>query len=347
MRNLVPTQSVCSVLLLALILLPACSKPEPPPPDITSAKYWKGVIQDGETHSIQPPSDFPLRKNPDPRAIPAFIELCNDESGFVRWVAIRSLRLFGKKGGAAVPTLLPILKDRKWQIQTNAAVTLGIVASPDDRKVIDALQDLLKDGNPSVQCGAAEGLISLKRQDLVIPTLISIVDFGEKTGAGSAECKAVQLLARIGPEARKAVPLLTRIVATKPTKRFPAGPWEIYAVEALTSIDGGSKSTEAALKLHLNDKNAEMRFCTCQALWKNFQNSKDTVSVLGALLMNQRGSNFKFSVLTARAEEILQLFSEMKSKAKPVLPLLKRIRAETKDPALKNQIEKVVKSIAN
>lgn len=143
-----------------------------------------------------------LSQSKDERAVPVLIEALHRKHDEVRWNAMQSLELIGKP---AVPGLIDILRDDKWEGRQAAAVVLGRIG---DAAAVDDLLDMLRDKNTNVRGEVIRALEQIG-DSRAVPHLIGQLlntetpTVGYSVGTGSRICDlAAEALERIGtPEA--------------------------------------------------------------------------------------------------------------------------------------------------
>jgi HEAT repeat protein len=110
-------------------------------------------------------------------------------------------------GPKAVPPLIETLSSPNTAARTNAALALGTIGQP-AHAASASLQKLLTDKEESVRLRAAQALWDIDHETkLTLPVLIGLLTHETHWANRNA---AMNLLARIGPQAREAVPALTQ-----------------------------------------------------------------------------------------------------------------------------------------
>lgn len=105
--------------------------------------------------------------------LPILVELLKDPSGSIRAESIYHIGLFGKRAEAVLPKVLLALKDPVATVRVIAAKSVCKVGTP-DKRVIDALSEMLFDENLSCQSEAALALGQLGSQSE--PAVSAILD---------------------------------------------------------------------------------------------------------------------------------------------------------------------------
>jgi len=132
-----------------------------------------------------------------------------------RAAAARALRSFGEHARAAVPELVEALKDRSWQVRLAAIEALEQVDVA-ERRSAHAVGALLTDSERIVRRAAGQALLKMGHE-AVIPGCVKALGHKRVT----ARTSAAEVLAKIGPKAKPALPTL--IAATDVWKLPPPG----------------------------------------------------------------------------------------------------------------------------
>ena len=110
-------------------------------------------------------------------------------------------------GSHSVPALVSRLEGSdKWWIQLEAVFLLGLIG-PDAEKALPALDKFASEKHHPLPAQNATAAIAAIRGDLT--TLIATID----RGGGGADDFAIELLGRMGPKARAALPALKKHIA--------------------------------------------------------------------------------------------------------------------------------------
>jgi HEAT repeat protein len=128
----------------------------------------------------------------------------------VRRSAAKDLAEWGPQARAAVPALTKMLSDRDLFVRRFSAEALGAIG-PDAKSAATALSMALSDNRKEVQLAAAEALGKIGPAG--IKALTNAVKDTAKDG--EVRRKAAQGLAKIGLEARGAVPALAGVLKAK------------------------------------------------------------------------------------------------------------------------------------
>jgi HEAT repeat protein len=143
-----------------------------------------------------------------PSVVPQLLLLMRDDDNGVQIEAVRSLHKIGEGAGAATGPLITTLQEGAGdRLRGEAARALARVA-PSSVVTTAALRAALDDRSSHVCVCAAEALWNISRKaDEIVPTLAKrLTDL-------RARDQAVQVLYRIGPAARAAVPALLAAAA--------------------------------------------------------------------------------------------------------------------------------------
>lgn len=133
-----------------------------------------------------------------------------DKDSDVRRAAAKGLGELGVEAKPAVADLIKATADKDLFVRRFAAEALGNVG-PDAKDAVKSLTQLLGDEKTEVQHAAVEALGKLGPASIAALTA-AVKDTNRDS---TVRKKAAQGLARIGPEARKAVPALTDVLTGK------------------------------------------------------------------------------------------------------------------------------------
>jgi HEAT repeat protein/beta-lactamase regulating signal transducer with metallopeptidase domain len=163
-------------------------------------------------------------------AIPAILEsMKNADAGF-KGIAVQVVsRLSGDK--EAVPALIKLLKDPQRRLL--AVQMLGRMG-PAAKPAVPAIVETMKNADPAFKSAALQALSQLGGNDNTVPELIELLkDPGQRL-------QAVQILGRMGPAAKSAVPAVIqamkdgtsgfRLIALQMLPRMGADPKEMEGV---------------------------------------------------------------------------------------------------------------------
>jgi len=99
-------------------------------------------------------------------AIPRLVPLLKDENPEVRFTTAVAIGVIERRADL----ILPLLTDKDPDVRGWVAIFLGRISQPREA-VVSALQEVLKDVNEEVRVRAAETLKDLERADLLLPLL--------------------------------------------------------------------------------------------------------------------------------------------------------------------------------
>ena len=97
-------------------------------------------------------------------ALPELEKAVQDGDRFVRTLALHTIGSFGPAAGKATPALLEGARDQVSEVRLAAIEALGRVAAKDNQKVLDALKDLTRDGQPVIRDAAAAALEKIQER---------------------------------------------------------------------------------------------------------------------------------------------------------------------------------------
>jgi len=165
-----------------------------------------------------------------------------DEDQEVRMVAASVLYLCGPSAEVALPQLLEVLQGTNWPLKSIAALTLGNVGT-NAAIAVPALKQLMNTTLGGTRTVAAQALWRITRQaPLVLPALVEALEFTPPNSVEtSADPSAALTLAEIGPEAKAAVPALSRLLQAKDQRT------RIAAAAALVRISPDTAGVAEAL----------------------------------------------------------------------------------------------------
>jgi HEAT repeat protein len=175
---------------------------------------------------------------------------------------LSALRAIGPGASRASALLVGLLSERSrlyqgqdpfWAhyLRAYILVTLADIGVPNEARPY--ILDLLSNSDKTTAHGYAaaaralrpdmtECLSSLQRAlKSDFPDFpMSFDDFGRALGHEDSSCRleALRALARMGPRAKEALPLVTRMASEKPDRGSPVPPWEEEARKAMQSIQG-------------------------------------------------------------------------------------------------------------
>lgn len=167
----------------------------------------------------------------------------------IRRAAARELGDLGTEAKEAVPELTKVLRDKDAFVRRFAADALGKIG-PEAKSAVPALASLTNDERNEVAEAAVDALGKIG--GAAVSALTSTLKDPNK--ASSVRRKAAVALAKVGPEARGAVPALSAVVSgkVKMAKKAKGGNDDDIRIEAATALGVVAKSSDteaiAALK---------------------------------------------------------------------------------------------------
>jgi HEAT repeat protein len=233
------------------------------------------ALQEGEDAHIRSPAAYSLgRIGPAAKAaVPALTKALRDTDGHVRINAADALRRIDNSS-AGVPALIEVCKDPSPSNRCTAAMVLADFG-PAAKDAVPALLELFKDSDPYIPSYAAFALWQIARHERAIPALI--------------EHGASEFLGQIGPEAKAAVPALTKAALSKeatsswgPSASFRAA----RAIEALGNIGAEAKSAIPIIRPFLKTDDVR-KVAAALALWR-LERSPDAVPALIEAVQSQK-----------------------------------------------------------
>jgi len=136
-------------------------------------------------------------------ALPAMIPLLKDGAADVRFFTAMAL---GKMGAAAVPGVTGLLHDTNTVVRAAAAQALGRIG-PKASRSLPELKPLIQDKNAAVRTEAVQALGRIEKQNAV-PMLIELL----QSNVTDVREAAFDALGEMGPAAKAALPALTEIL---------------------------------------------------------------------------------------------------------------------------------------
>jgi HEAT repeat protein len=149
-------------------------------------------------------------------AVAVLVEALKHPQARVRFQAAQRLQQIGApevRGAATV--LVDLLRQHQRDLGFQPAMLLGQMRPADLRAAVPALREALNDGNPAIRFQAAMILVRMGKveTEAAVPILIDLL--GVDTSPSSPQAfrlQAMQALARIGPEAKAAIPSLVKLL---------------------------------------------------------------------------------------------------------------------------------------
>jgi HEAT repeat protein/flagellar basal body rod protein FlgF len=222
-------------------------------------------------------------------AVAALAKALQHQEPYVREQAADALGRIGPQARAAVPALLEAMKDADWEVRWRAATAIGLIGAKDSG-CLAVLTGLLEDENSYVRQRVAEtlgqlGVGSTKIERLLqqagraeelgerVWPLFALGLIGEKPASSvlsltaillrderSVRLAACEALARLGPLAKPAVPVLAELAGGRD------GAVAAAAIDALAAMGPAAADAVGRLSLALEDDNPFIRRRAAKAL---------------------------------------------------------------------------------
>jgi HEAT repeat protein len=224
-------------------------------------------------------------------AIPALIEVLQDQQSPIVLEATQALGSIGGEDPALVPALLAVAHSSQGnaRIRGEAFRVLGKICP---EKAVQLFSEALKDPEASIRQQAAYELASSGRAlQSAVPALITALadaDAGVRSAAAYA-------LGRMGSQAQAAVPALSAAV------KSPEESVRCAAADALGRIGPAAKSAVPALATALKDDKAIVRSNAAGALWAIEGPASRVLPILLELLKEKEARWYTISVLRRMA----------------------------------------------
>ncbi len=191
-------------------------------------------------------------------AVPRLIGLLKEGDGSLVWAAAIALGNIGPAAKEAAPALVKLLNDSDLHVRLSAAKALTQVGEKE--RGIQALEKLLKAKDDDVRISAAHALFKLGRRR---EEAVSIIAEGLSPDKGfNARFSAAVFLADLGPDAKAAIPALTRALGDG--EQIVRG----HAARALGEIGPAAAGAVSELEKLLEDESRWVREMTAEALKK-------------------------------------------------------------------------------
>jgi HEAT repeat protein len=168
-------------------------------------------------------------------AVPALCKALKKAEKDTRSKAVEALTAIRAQADIAVPALIAALKDDEWLVRSYAAHALQAYGA-DAKQAIPALREALRDKNGHVRYSAAEALWTMEHDaGAVVPTLVDTLKLDDSPYARSG---TADVLGKIGPAAKQAIPQLTASLKDE---------WRTVRVSAAGSLWKITQQSEPAL----------------------------------------------------------------------------------------------------
>ena len=244
---------------------------------IESYAYWQKrfqkEIEDCEYGPTFPSSSFPLIKNPDPRMIPILVKFLESDNPGYRLIALKSLLSLGPKASPAAKNVLKCLEDQLFWNRYTAAKILASIQPYDNKQMVQALRNALKDENGYVRVEASYALWkatgNAKESLFVLKEIV--LDNSTPDKSGWAE-QAAFCLGMMGKDAKEAVPELVLILQKNDRTNQHL---LVQSAMAIRNIGFATEEIKNVLTGFLMDPNESLREAASQslsALWQGNNN---------------------------------------------------------------------------
>jgi HEAT repeat protein len=280
------------------------------------ASYWKEKLQESDASSFIPSLSFPLRKNPDPKAIPVLLKLLADDDARVRESAACCIGLLRDRGGIAAQALSDVVQhDTKRSVRRKALIALGAIG-PSATVASSALYSAQNDKEPVVRLEAARALWKVTgRADIAVQTLIQLSNVSQTLPDSEISRFLIHLVYReMGPDAGPAVPALIDDLSGSRGGRD-------MAAETLAAIGPPASAALPILRISLKDRDVAVQFFSARALLAIGGYDKDAFEVVIKVL-----KDCKFPVWWR--ERSIWSLEALGKESKDSLPVLQAVMKE-------------------
>jgi HEAT repeat protein len=280
-----------------------------------------------------------------PRVVEALGEALDDQDRDVRAAVLFSLGALGPDAADAVPRIVKVLEGDDTPLRRSAASALGKIG---DARALPALSAAARDEDVQMRKVARNALAAMGAAGVPFwIELLSSKDEFDRISATSA-------LLRVGPEAKAAVPALSKALkdesvhvrraaaevlapigaeaqAAVPALVEAASDEDIFVrmnvAWALKEIAPEDEQTAAALRAQLEHPEPWTRVTAAESLWAVGDNPEVLVPVLVDALAQQDvadipNSNFTAAAMRQRATDVLKKIGD------PAVPLLEKLAEE-------------------
>jgi HEAT repeat protein len=232
-----------------------------------------------------------------------------DSSGKVRVQAAYALGNIGLAAKKALPKLVEALNDSEVKVRLVAAQALWVLDK--QTQGVGVLAEALKNPDAEIRISAAMSLARIgKEAKSAVPALALALSDRDKV----VRAHVAEALYNIGPEAREAVPAL--ILALDHADAGFRG----RAAAALTGIGPDAKNALVPLHFALKDKDAEVRLYAAQAIWALEGKEDEVLPVLKKILQDRESTlQDKESTLRPKAALVLALIGPKAARLAPDL----------------------------
>ncbi len=279
----------------------------PPPPEVEippgehvyaglPTSHWRNWLMQPTVSHYWPPLEFPLRKHPDPAAVPVLQDLLADPDARVRQAAACCLGLMPSPERSVLNLLTGAAKDPEPQVRLVALQALAWLR-PATEDAAPILRVGLTDDDAGVRLQAAQALYDLTGQaDELLPVLIQALRAND-----GGQMQAAYQLGKMGPRAAGAVEALVQRLQDDSAPSPPEGAFGIpvafskdehrdiihrAVLEALGDIGPDARAALPAIRTFLAARNGFARASAAVAFWKISGEAGAAVEAMVELLEN-------------------------------------------------------------
>jgi HEAT repeat protein len=186
------------------------------------------------------------------KAVPALVKLVKDGDEDSRANAVQALGVIGPDNDEVVPALCVAIKDKSLRVRSIAIKLVGDIGAPAKAALPDLLQ-CLTDPNDTIRNDAMDAM-GKKMGKIAVPQLIGAL----RSRNADIRDKAASALARIGPDAKAAIPALATALADQ--KESGVRRTAAYALaNVIPKDDPAGKAALVPLSAALRDGDADVQ----------------------------------------------------------------------------------------
>jgi HEAT repeat protein len=291
---------------------------------------WRTLIRkpNYSSRDLVPP-DFPLRLNPDARAIPMLLALLRDEDAHVRAVAVSCLGYLKESALSNLSAITDALKDSDRYVQLAAIRALrhmGTVA----RKASPSLVEIMRHKDKNVQLAAADALLSmgesLEKVDAFVTQQLNTPSVNEDA------LFFLSVFAVVSEIPQPSKPLREVLITIAQEDTDLGGQ---RAIAILGKEPMRSKEIYAVLEHLLNSQHGGNRIAAAKALLDSTEHQKPVICSLLAVLCHS-------SLRDHDAQEAIMLLGKLGNRAIEALPLLRKLSENHPDPLVRREAMKSI-----
>jgi HEAT repeat protein len=238
-------------------------------PDSKSASPQLVNALSDKQNSVRYAAAFAVGRIGVKEAAPQLTKQLDSDDAFLKMISAWALAKINPDDKAgmerAVSLLVSGLKDPSQHVRGAAARGLLDLHAPQE-EVMSAMSDLLADKDPEVRGNVADALASLGQA--AVPRLIKALENDDM------QSLAVEVLRRLGPQAKDAVPALVLEL------KDPDPEYRREVEFALAAIGPAAKTAVPALVEHMTSDEPRVRYTACYALGKIGPDAADAIPKL-------------------------------------------------------------------